>query len=92
MSDHQHLPLYIKIYQFIKFLYEMVRNFPKQYKYALGQNILDLPWRCMDLVLESNALSNQEKYPKILELSIVFDKLKMRLRMAQELNLRPPLN
>jgi len=87
MSNSQHLPLYLKIYQLIKFLYERVRNFPKQYKYTLGQNILDLTWQCLDLVLEADALPKEKKYPKILELSISFDKLKVRLRMAQEINL-----
>jgi len=87
MPDSQHLPLYLKIYQLIKFLYELVRNFPKHYKYALGENILELSWECLDLTLEANVLPNEKKYPKILNLSISFDKLKMRLRMAQELNL-----
>jgi hypothetical protein len=65
----------------------MVRNFPKQYKYTLGENILGLGWRCLDLVLEANSLSNEKKCSKILELSITFDELKIRIRMAQELNL-----
>ena len=87
MSNSQHLPLYLRIYQLTKFLYEMVRNLPKQYKYALGKDILELSWKCQDLVLEANVLSYKEKYPKILELSTVFDQLKIRLRMAQEINL-----
>lgn len=53
----------------------------------MGQNILDLSWQCLDLVLEANILSNEQKHPKILDLSTAFDKLKMRLRMSQELNL-----
>jgi hypothetical protein len=87
MNQTQQLPLYLKIYQLIKFLYERTRDFPKQYKYTFGENILDLSWQCLDLVLEANALSNKEKYSKISELSVAFDKLKIRLRMAQELNL-----
>ena len=87
MAQSEHLSLYLKLYQLIKFLYETVRNFPRQYKYALGQNILDLTWQCLDLVLEANALPNEKKLPKILEISITFDKLKTRLRMVQELNL-----
>ena len=87
MSDYQHLPLYLKIYKFTKFLYEMVRNFPKQYKYTLGKSILGLGWSCMDLTLEANSLPNVKKHSKILELSTTFDKLKIRIRMAQELNL-----
>ena len=87
MSESQQLPIYLKFYQFIKFLYETVRNFPKHYKYAIGKNILDLSWHCIDLVIEANALPNEKKHQKILELSNTFDKLKIRLRMAQELNL-----
>ncbi|KPJ55729.1 hypothetical protein AMJ49_06495 [Parcubacteria bacterium DG_74_2] len=87
MVQSQHLPLYLKFYQLIKFSYETVRNFPKQYKYTLGGNILGLSWKCLDLVLEANALPNDQKHRKILELSTVFDKLKIRLRMAQEINL-----
>jgi hypothetical protein len=85
--ERQRLPLYYKFYQLIKFLYERVRNFPKQYKYTLGQNILDLSWQCLDLVLEANALPDKEKHQKILELSTTFDELKIRLRLAQEINL-----
>lgn len=48
---------------------------------------MELSWRCLDLTLEANALPNEKKYQKILELSIAFDKLKIRLRMTQELNL-----
>ena len=65
----------------------MVKNFPKQYKYTLGENILKLAWGCLDMVLEANLLPNEKKYQKIKELSTIFDKLKVRIRMAQELNL-----
>jgi hypothetical protein len=87
MAQSENLPLYLKFYQLIKYLYEGVRNFPKQYKYTLGENILDLGWKCLDLILETNALPNKEKYSKILELSVTFDNLKVRLRMTQEINL-----
>jgi hypothetical protein len=87
MSQSEHLPIYLKIYQLIKFLYRIVNNFSKQYKYTLGEDILKLGWECLDLVLEINALPDNEKHLKILRLSIIFDKLKLRLRMIQELNL-----
>lgn len=65
----------------------MVRNFPKHHKYALGKDILNLSWKCLDLVLEANSLPNEKKHQKISELSIAFDKLKIRIRMAQEIKL-----
>jgi hypothetical protein len=88
MNWNQELPLYHKLYQFLKFLYRsIVRSFPKQYKYTLGQDILNLTWKCLDLTMEANAQINERKYPKIKELSICFDELKIRLRMAQEIEL-----
>jgi hypothetical protein len=83
----EQLPLYLKLYQLTKLLYEVTRNFSKQYKYTLGGSILDLSWRCVDLVIEANILPKKEKYTKIAELSISFDCLKARLRLAQEIGL-----
>ncbi|OGZ79530.1 MAG: hypothetical protein A2358_03655 [Candidatus Staskawiczbacteria bacterium RIFOXYB1_FULL_37_44] len=87
MAEYQQLPIYSKFYQLTKFLYETTRSFPKHYKYSLGANILNLSWKCLDLAVEANSLPNEKKYQKIKELSVEFDKLKIRLRMAQEINL-----
>lgn len=90
MAEYQHLPIYLKFYQLIKFLHEIVRNFPKHHKYTIGSTILDLAWKCLDLTLEANALPNEQKHHKIKELSMEFDKLKTRIRMTQEINLISP--
>lgn len=87
MTDSSKLPLYLKLFQLIKILYETVRSFPKEYKYTLGKEILDLAWECLDLVLEANSFSGQEKSLRISTLSVCFDKFKIRLRMAQEIKL-----
>jgi hypothetical protein len=85
MYSSEQLPIYLKIYQFIKFLYGVVRNFPKQYKYTLGEDILKIAWECLDEALEANSLPNDKKHPKIQALSVSLDKLKTRMRMAQEI-------
>ena len=87
MSQTQNLPIYLKLYLLIKALYLATKSFKKEYKYTLGNEILDLAWHCLDLTIEANALPNEKKKEKIQELSFAFDKLKIRLRMAQELNL-----
>lgn len=79
--------LYYKIYQLLKILYKTVKNFPKEYKYSLGKDLIDLTWQCLDLTIETNNLVNENKKIKIGELSVIFDKLKMRIRMGQEINL-----
>jgi len=77
--------IYYKFYKLLKFLYQTVENFEKQYKYNLGEEVLNLTWQCLDLVIKANALPNKEKHSQIKQLSITFDQLKVRLRMAQEL-------
>lgn len=82
--------LYHKLYQLIKILYRTVKNFPKEHKYSLGGEILELSWQCLDLTIEANTLPNDRKAPKISELSANFDRLKMRIRMGQEIKLLSP--
>lgn len=71
----------------IKFLYRSVKSFPKEYKYTIGTDTLNCAWECLDLIVEANVLPNKEKHAKLLKLSIALDKLKMRVRMIQEIQL-----
>ena len=87
MAKTECLSIYLKVYQLIKFLYGRVRSFPKEYKYTLGEEIIKLAWQCIDNIIEANASPDNKKYIKILELSCSFDKLKARLRLAQEISL-----
>ena len=86
MTTPQHLPLYHKLYQLIKFLYVIRSNFAREYKYTFGDDVVALGWRCIDLFLEANN-GQGEKLRKINLLSVEFDKIKLRLRMGQELKL-----
>lgn len=65
----------------------MVKNFSKHQKYTLGNQTINLAWKCLDAIIETNNVFFNQKKAKILELSACFDKLKIRLRMAQELDL-----
>ncbi|MGI5828282.1 MAG: four helix bundle protein [Patescibacteria group bacterium] len=87
MSNTNKPEIYLALYELTKYLYCVHRNMPKQFKYTLGQGILDLSWGCLDIVLVANRLPNKEKFQKILYASGVFDQLKARLRMAHELKL-----
>ena len=74
-------------YSLQQYFYLLIHNFPKEYKYTLGQSILDLGWETLDLVILANTLPNCDKGVKICRVSICFDQLKTRLRMAHELKL-----
>lgn len=79
--------IYHKTYQLLKILYRTVKNFPKEHKYSLGKDMIDLTWECLDLAVEANNLPNKFKKEKIARLSEVFDKLKLRIRVSQEIEL-----
>lgn len=79
--------LYLKLFQFQKYLYLLVHDFPKEYKYTLGQSILDKAWETIDNAISANLSENKYKYGKITEVVESFDKLKTRVRMAWELKI-----
>jgi four helix bundle protein len=87
MSKLEELPLYIAVYKLIKYLYLIVKNFPKEYKYTLGQSILDCSWDLLDEIVSANSFENKDKADIIRKASTSFDQLKSRLRMAHELKI-----
>ncbi len=87
MGRSENTPLYLKIFQMTKYLHQVIKNFPREYKYSLGDEIQKLAWRCVDEFLEANNCPNSEKFPKILALCNSFDQLKARLRMGYDLKL-----
>src|SRR3990167_1738457 len=87
MSKPDDLPLYLAVYKLTKYLYLLAKNFPKSYKYTLGQNILDLAWETLDSTILANRLPNKQKPEFIRQASTSFDKLKIRLRLAHEIQI-----
>ncbi len=87
MSKPDDLPLYLAVYKLTKYLYLLAKNFPKSYKYTLGQNILDLAWETLDSTILANSLPNKQKPEFIRQASTSFDKLKIRLRLAHEIQI-----
>ena len=87
MSGVSNVPIYHKLYQLTKRMYIIVHNIPREYKYTLGQDSLDILWECLDIFMEIRMSSKNEKTLKIKELIVTFDRLKMRIRMMQDIDL-----
>jgi hypothetical protein len=87
MTKPTNLPLYLTLFKLQKYLYQLIHNFRKEYKYTMGESILKLSWQTLDLVLEANSRPNEEKTEQIKKASVRFDQLKTRLRMGHELKL-----
>ncbi len=87
MVNQEKAKIYLNLFQLNKNLHLAVKGFPKEKKYTLGEDILNKNWQCIDLVIAINTYSADKRKEKIEELSVVFDCLKVRLRMAEELGI-----
>ena len=87
MSQLNELPLYLAMFKLQKYLYLMIKHLPKQYKYTLGESILQKGQETLDYIIQANTLPNHEKALKITSASVSFDQLKTRLRITYELKL-----
>ena len=72
------------------YLYLRIKHFTKEYKFTLGQSMLDLCWQTLDNIIRANLLPNEQKAGIILKASTAFDCLKTRVRMGHELKQIPP--
>jgi hypothetical protein len=79
--------VYLALYKLIKYLYSSIRNFPKEYKYSLGQEILTLAWKTLDFVMIANTLENRDKHRYIIKAITTFSCLKFRLRLSCDLKI-----
>ena len=82
-----HLPLYTKTFEFIKHLYRIVKQFPKEYKFTIGEEIIKMIWQISDDIALANLLATDDRRKKLAQISLHFDLLKIRLRMAHEIGL-----
>jgi len=87
MAQYSHLPIYIRTYEFIKFIYRLVRQFRKEYKYTLGKELQQIIWQVLDEIIRTNSLPDSQKREGIEEISQLFDKFKIRFRFAYEIGL-----
>ena len=87
MAQYLHLPIYIKTYEFIKFVYRVVQQFRKEYKYTLGTELQQIIWQILDEIIQTNSLPDSEKRKGIEKISQLFDKFKIRFRFAFEIGL-----
>lgn len=87
MSVPNELPLFRKLYSFMIVMHRCVHNIPREYKYTLGAETVQICWKCLDLAVVSSYAPKDLKTEKILQLSTEFDKLNLRIRAMQELKI-----
>lgn len=69
----------------------MVHHLPKEYKFSLGQDIIERTWKLLDLFIEAQSVRNPNtqnaKVEIVKTISLQFDSLKLRIRFLTELKL-----
>lgn len=81
---YQNMPLYLQLLDLLKTEYSYVHNLEKEYKYSLGEDILKITWKLVDLFIEAQT-NHQEKRMIVQEIIHKFDCLKLRIRFLTEL-------
>jgi hypothetical protein len=66
MAQTEHLPIYKRAYDLCLYLEQVVRNFSRYHKYALGQDLRDGSRRVLWLVVRAN--TRRDKTPVLLAL------------------------
>jgi hypothetical protein len=86
---YQNLPLYHNLIRLLNKLYKIVHQTPKEYKFTLGQEVIRLNWKLIDLFILAQSQSNNKTIKKetVSQLSLTFNRFKIRLRFLVELKL-----
>lgn len=87
MAQYSHLPIYIKTYEFIKYIYTIIGQFRKEYKHTLGNDLQKIIWLMLDEIIRTNSLPDNQKKEGLEKMSYLFDKFKIRFRFAYEIGL-----
>jgi hypothetical protein len=87
MSQYSQLPIYNSVFLLLKDLYERVPKFAKQYKYLLGEKMLDC---CVSNILLITQISEEKENEKriilISKIAYNTNNLLTYTRIANELN------
>ncbi|MDO8618403.1 MAG: diversity-generating retroelement protein Avd [Candidatus Daviesbacteria bacterium] len=79
------IPIFAKIYDFYKLLYQYLKFFPKKDRYSLGQKLDNLTLEIFELVIMAGSAIGEKKLP-LLEKSITsVDLLKILIRLAKDI-------
>lgn len=79
------IPIFQKVYDLYKLLYQYVADFPKKDRYTLGQRAENSLLDFMESVIMASQLSKIEKLPILQKASIRLDVLKVLIRLCKDL-------
>ena len=87
MSNYSKLQIYNSVFFLLNDLYERVPKFSKQYKYLLGEKMLDCCVKTIVLITQiSEEKDNEKRIFYISKISEYINTLLIYIRLANELN------
>jgi hypothetical protein len=85
MARYEHLPLFKDIYRFNLYFFRLSKNFGKDYKYGLGQEVRSLATELLDQIVQANGHLN--KRPFLEEAELIIERMKLKLRLLNDLGI-----
>jgi len=83
MPRYNHLPVFQKGYDLNLEIFRTTHNFPREYKYSLGQKIKEIASELLDTIIIAN--SKEDKGPYFPEIKIKIERLRIQIRVAYDL-------
>ena len=85
MARYDHLSIFQKSYDLNLEIYKVTHNFPREYKYTLGQKMKEISANLLDLIVIINSQENKVPYfPKI---RVQLERLRIQIRVAFDLKI-----
>jgi hypothetical protein len=85
MAQYNHLPVFQKSYDLNLEIYRTTHNFPREYKYTLGQKLKEISAELLDLIIVVNSQKN--KGPYFPEIKMRLERLRIQIRVAFDLKI-----
>ncbi|MBQ8481281.1 MAG: four helix bundle protein [Alphaproteobacteria bacterium] len=85
MSRSDTLPIFLESYKLLVELYKVTTNFPREYKFSLGQDIQKDTMELFRCIYRAN--SHQDKVPYLEDFAAWFEAVRLEIRLAHDLNI-----
>lgn len=85
MSRYLHLPIFQKVYDLNLEIYKTTHNFPREYKYTLGQKIKEISGELLDCIVAANA--DEDKSGYFPQMTARIERLRIQLRLTYDLKI-----
>ena len=79
MAQYQHLPIYKLTYDLLLKIIHLTKNFPRDYKYTLGQKLKDEIIELVIIIYKANSSKDKEKHIEMILENIQVVQLLIRL-------------